>query len=146
VDQLRELPGVEVTGYVPDVRPWLARATVAVAPLRIAAGVQTKVLEAMASALPVVTTARALRGLTPAVHRLIVTAETPSELTDAVVQLLTDPVGARRRGLAARAGVIAEYSWDAALSRLLAHIDSPGLAPRPPLTIPDSSTSMATTI
>jgi polysaccharide biosynthesis protein PslH len=54
IEQLRSLPHVDVTGAVPDVRPWLAQATVAVAPLRIATGIQTKILEAMASGLPVI--------------------------------------------------------------------------------------------
>ena len=56
VEALQSEPGVEVTGFVPDVRPFLARASVAVAPLTIAAGVQNKILEAMSSGLPVVAT------------------------------------------------------------------------------------------
>ena len=58
----RALPGVHVTGRVPDVRPYLAHAAVAVAPLRIARGIQNKVLEAMAMARPVVASPQAHRG------------------------------------------------------------------------------------
>ena len=63
VRDLGELPGVQVTGAVGDVRPFLARAWMFVAPLRIAQGVQNKVLEAMASNVPVVCSERVLAGL-----------------------------------------------------------------------------------
>src|SRR5215469_6834947 len=63
VQQLARQPGIEVTGRVPDVRPYLAHAAVAVAPLRVAQGVQNKVLEAMSMAKPVVATPQALEGI-----------------------------------------------------------------------------------
>src|SRR5690606_11948467 len=64
---LAQTPGVRVTGFVPDVRDHVAAASVCVAPLHIARGVQNKVLEAMAMARPVVCTPQALEGI-PAEH------------------------------------------------------------------------------
>lgn len=63
VEQLASLPGIEVTGRVADVRPYLAHANVVVAPLRVARGIQNKVLEAFAMARPVVATSAAMKGL-----------------------------------------------------------------------------------
>src|SRR5450830_1901821 len=60
---LAALPGVQVTGTVPDIRPYLAHASFAVAPLRIARGIQNKVLEAMAMRMPVLVSAQALEGI-----------------------------------------------------------------------------------
>jgi glycosyltransferase involved in cell wall biosynthesis len=65
VRALEKYPNVIVTGTVPDIRPYLARATVSVAPLRIARGVQNKVLEALAVGLPVVGTTESFKGITP---------------------------------------------------------------------------------
>src|SRR5262249_12084445 len=62
VRELEAISGVEVTGFVPDVRSYLARAQVSVAPFSIAAGVPNKILEAMAYGLPVVATPRAVQG------------------------------------------------------------------------------------
>jgi hypothetical protein len=67
VRDLARLPGVRVTGAVPDIRPYLAHSRAAVAPLRIARGVQNKVLEAMAMARPVVASPQAVAGIRPCV-------------------------------------------------------------------------------
>ena len=75
----RELKGVEVTGGVPDVRPYVAAASVVVAPLRIARGIQNKVLEGMAMARPVVTTPGALEGINAVHGRDLLVGETPGE-------------------------------------------------------------------
>jgi sugar transferase (PEP-CTERM/EpsH1 system associated) len=125
VEDLGRAAGFEVTGYVPDVRPWLAQATVAVVPLRIAAGIQTKILEAMASGLPVVATPRAVQGLLTEVAHIVETAETAADLAAKVVRLLRDPQLARQQGLEGRRRVAAEYSWECALERLLQLIENP---------------------
>jgi sugar transferase (PEP-CTERM/EpsH1 system associated) len=119
VESLRELDDVEVTGFVPDVRPWLSRATAAVAPLRIAAGIQNKILEAMASGLPVVATPLAVQGLTSGVARAVQTAETADEFAAKVLHLLRNPLLARTAGLESRDRVRADYSWERSLNRLL---------------------------
>jgi sugar transferase (PEP-CTERM/EpsH1 system associated) len=123
--RLRELEGVEVSGSVPDVRPWLALASVAVAPLMIAAGLQNKILEAMASGLPIVSTARAVQGLTRDVAAAIDTSENAEGFAAHVVRLLLNPRLARERGLEGRKRVIADYNWDRALHQLLGLIEDP---------------------
>ncbi len=110
--------GITVTGRVPDVRPYLRHAAVAVAPLRIARGIQNKVLEALAMARPVVCTPPAAEGLRPAPLVTQATADTP----EAVARLVLDNL-ARGAVPAHRAYVVEHYSWDAnlaVLDRLLA--------------------------
>ena len=86
----RRYEGVEVTGFVPDVRTYLAKAQVAVAPFSIAAGIQNKILEAMAYGLPVVATSRAAQGLSPSVADLVDTGDTAEEMASKIVLLLRD--------------------------------------------------------
>lgn len=107
-------PAVIVTGQVPDVRPWLEAADVAVAPLRVARGVQNKVLEAMAMARPVVATPAAAEGVDHAGAIRLAS----DGFAEAVSALLDDRVAAERLGRAARAQVIARYGWGARLGLL----------------------------
>jgi polysaccharide biosynthesis protein PslH len=125
IEDLRQLGQIEVTGSVPDVRPWLAQASVAVAPLRIAAGIQTKILEAMAAGLPVVATSRAVQGLTSSVAEMIRTGDTADRLAAHVVELLRDREAAYRRGLEGRKRIAAEYSWETSLQSLLRIVEHP---------------------
>ncbi|MCK6551936.1 TIGR03087 family PEP-CTERM/XrtA system glycosyltransferase, partial [Myxococcota bacterium] len=90
-------PGVTVTGAVPDVRPHLARATVMVAPLRIARGIQNKVLEGMAARVPIVLTSRALEGLDAEPGRHVLVADEPQAFADAVLASCRDPARAAER-------------------------------------------------
>ncbi len=113
--RLQEIPGVEVTGFVPDVRTYLAQAHVAVAPFSIAAGIQNKILEAMAYGLPVVATSRAVQGLSREVAQLVGVADTPEEMGAAVLVLLRNP----ESGHMGRERVKVEYSWSNSLDRLL---------------------------
>lgn len=112
---VRALAGeaVIVTGEVGDVRPWLAAATVVVAPLQLARGVQNKVLEAMAMAKAVVASPAAAEGIDHA--GTIVVAERPAV---SVCDLLADADRRRSLGAAARARVIVRYGWDARLAGL----------------------------
>ncbi len=118
VSDLSALPGVMVTGEVPDVRTWLAGADVVVAPLRIARGVQNKVLEAMAMARPVVLSAAAAEGIdaTDGVHFRI--AASAREEARFVSELLGDNERCATLGQAARAHAMAHYGWDARLAGL----------------------------
>ena len=109
--------GVAVTGRVPDVRPYLAHASAIVAPLRIARGVQNKVLEGMAMAKPVVASLTALGGIAAKVGTEILRAETPDEFADAIYQVVTTERGADI-GRNARRRVVADYSWSASWDRL----------------------------
>ena len=118
VRALATLPGVTVTGEVPDVRPWLAVANAVVAPLLLARGVQNKLLEAMAMARPVVASTAAAEGIdaTPGEHLLV--ADGANAMADAVCSLFDDKTAAAAMGQAARARMIARYGWDARLAPL----------------------------
>lgn len=117
---LAETPGVEVTGAVPDVRPHLADAAVAVAPLRIARGVQNKVLEAMAMGRAVLGSPAALEGLDVAVGEECLSAGAPGAWRDRLVALLGDPAERSRLGHAARRRVEQSYGWAARMEPLVA--------------------------
>ena len=110
--------GVIVTGEVPDVRPWLTRADVVVAPLAIARGIQNKILEAMAMARPVVASPQAFEGIDAEPGRDLFVAEGAAAQAEAVAALLDDPARGAAIGAAARARVEARYAWDARLAPL----------------------------
>jgi len=105
--ELARQPGVVVTGSVPDVRPWLAHAACAVAPLRIARGVQNKVLEAMAMARPVVASAQAAEGIRAEAGRDFTLALGEAEFARAVVAQLQTVSSAAP----ARDCILAHYDW-----------------------------------
>lgn len=133
VRRLGQLPGVEVTGQVPDVRPYLAAARVSVAPFRLAQGMQTKVLEAMAMARPVVVTSKAHRGLGAKPGEHLFVADDPGAFADTVVRLLHSPGLRTGMGRAARRFVEAHHSHaelGSQLERLLAEAGGkPAAAP-----------------
>lgn len=110
---------VTVWGEVPDVRPFLAAATMVLAPLRLARGVQNKVLEAMAMARPVMLTPEAATGIAAqdGRHWLVETARTEAMHARACA-MLADPEAMARMGEAARAYVIAHHAWPAMLAGL----------------------------
>jgi sugar transferase (PEP-CTERM/EpsH1 system associated) len=117
VQELGKLPGVIVTGTVPDVRPYIAHAAVSVAPLRIARGIQNKVLEAMAMATPVVVSPQALEGIDAVPGSELVLAEDATAFVDAVATLLAGQDSAAAAiGAAARAKVQRRYSWSSNLA------------------------------
>jgi sugar transferase (PEP-CTERM/EpsH1 system associated) len=118
VRALARLPGVTVTGFVEDPRAWLRKAAVSVAPLRIARGIQNKVLEAMAMGLPVVGTRSATQGVGGQAGRDYLLADSAEEQAQAVCALLREPERARELGRAARAFVEAEYDWETCLRPL----------------------------
>jgi sugar transferase (PEP-CTERM/EpsH1 system associated) len=122
VRDLAQLPGVRVTGAVPDVRPYLAHARAAVAPLRIARGVQNKVLEAMAMARPVVASPQAVDGIRPCSELLAWTADTPEASARLLLKLLHEPATATL-GDALRAHVSRHYSWCENLARVEAILE-----------------------
>jgi sugar transferase (PEP-CTERM/EpsH1 system associated) len=118
VRRLAAMPGVQVTGPVPDVRPYLGDAAVAVAPLRVARGVQNKVLEAMGMGVPVVATARAREGLEARPGRDLLVEDDAQPFADAVVDLLRRPARRLELGRAGRAFVESHHSWAASMARL----------------------------
>jgi glycosyltransferase involved in cell wall biosynthesis len=120
-------PRTIVTGAVPDIRSWLAAADVVAAPLRIARGIQNKVLEAMAMARPVVASPAAFEGIEAEPGRHLVVAGGARAQAEAIAGLLADPARAGAMGQAARARMVEAYRWDARLAPLAQMI---GLAPR----------------
>ncbi len=110
--------GVTVTGTVPDVRGWLAAADVVVAPLRLARGIQNKLLEAMAMARAIVASPAAFEGIDAVPGRDLLVADGARAEADAVLALLADPPRAAALGAAARARVEARYGWAARLAAL----------------------------
>ncbi len=114
--RLAELPGVHVTGRVADVRPYLAHADVSVSPLRIARGIQNKVLEAMAAGRPVVASPGAFQGIRARPGQDLLVADGAAAMAEAVGAVLS---GAHPGlGAAGRAAVEAGYAWPAVLGRL----------------------------
>lgn len=116
--RLEESEGITVTGYVDDVRDYLNRADVCIAPLMIARGIQNKVLEAMAMAKPVVCTPEALEGIAATPGQHLVVAKGVTNFAKATVSLLRDHDRALQIGTAARARVEACYSWHGNLQLL----------------------------
>ncbi len=116
VKALAKHPGVAVIGEVPDVRGWLAQAAVVVAPLKLARGIQNKVLEGMAMARPVVASEAAATGIDH--DGTILVGATVGEMAEQVNRLLADSRLASELGKAGRQRVIDRYSWEARLSPL----------------------------
>jgi sugar transferase (PEP-CTERM/EpsH1 system associated) len=119
VRALVTVPGVNLVGQVPDVRPFVASASVVVVPLRLARGIQNKVLEAMAMGKAVVAAPAALAalGTVPGVHLLA--ASTPQEWVDAIGGLLANPQQRQQLGIAARQYVEQNHHWERCLQPLL---------------------------
>ncbi len=115
---LAENPAVQVTGSVPDLRPYLQRATAAVAPITYGAGIQNKVLEALACATPVVASPQAVSALEIRAGEEILVSREPREFAGQVLTLLADPTLQRRLGQAGRQFVERHHSWDAVAARL----------------------------
>jgi sugar transferase (PEP-CTERM/EpsH1 system associated) len=108
-------PGVTVTGRVPDVRPYLAHARAAVAPLRIARGVQNKVLEAMAMARPVIATSAATRALLVTTRREVWVEDDPLLFAQATIETLRNPE-LRNLGPSGRNYVEQHHNWNRLMS------------------------------
>ncbi|MES1925731.1 TIGR03087 family PEP-CTERM/XrtA system glycosyltransferase [Salinisphaera sp. T31B1] len=120
VRALAELDGIEVTGAVADVRPYLAAADVAVAPMRIARGIQNKVLEAFAMGLPVVMTPQAAAGLRPVGPEFADVVEPHQAFADAVLSRF----GSNPQTAAAARGYVSRYyGWPARFDELLSLVE-----------------------
>ena len=118
LDVLRRDPAVVLTGWVEDVRPYIAQAAVCVAPLRIGGGTRLKLLEAMAMGRPVVATRLGAEGYPLADGRELLLADTPADFAARVVALLRSPERGAALGRAARAFVEEHYDWQVIVPRL----------------------------
>lgn len=112
---LRRVPGVHVSGTVPDIRPYLQYATLVVAPLQVARGVQNKVLEAMAMEKIVIATPQALEGISAVPDAEVIEADGAAEFIRHVGLQLTS---FRDIGPAARRRILSDYNWERNLRRL----------------------------
>lgn len=122
VRQLSRLDGIEVTGAVQDVRPYLAHARAAIAPLMIARGVQNKVLEAMAMARPVIATPQAMEGIRQHPHLQRWVTDTPELFAQHALTLL-DPLKGKQLALEygqiGRRFIQENYHWETNLQKVL---------------------------
>lgn len=119
VQQLAMNEGVEVTGTVADVRPYLTSADIAICPLHIARGVQNKVLEAMAMARPVISTTAGLEGLDVQVDHDVLRADTSREWCDSIMLLLRDESLRSELERNARICVKNKYNWESRMADLV---------------------------
>lgn len=115
---------VHVTGTVPDVRPYLQHAAAVVAPLRLARGIQNKVLEAMAMARPVVAAGTCVRAITADPQPGLQPADDVDAYVERLSALLADRAAADAAGRSARDFVLGAYSWDAHLAGLDRHLEA----------------------
>ncbi len=115
---LGTIEGVSVTGSVADVRPFVGKAALTVAPLEIARGTQNKILESMAMGVPVVCSPQAAGGVDAVPGEHLLTARDPDEYVTAILSLLES--AARRGSLAAaaHARVLSNHSWASSMQRL----------------------------
>ena len=123
VQALAALPGVTVTGSVPDVRPFVRNSAVNVAPLAIARGTQNKILEAMAMGVPVVTTALAAGGVDAEAGRHLLVADGAVATAAAVLQVVSDQVERARLSAAGRQRMLSHHDWSRSMLRLDGIID-----------------------
>ncbi|PKO89926.1 MAG: sugar transferase [Betaproteobacteria bacterium HGW-Betaproteobacteria-10] len=114
-----------VSGTVPDVRPYLQHAGVVVAPLRVARGIQNKILEAMAMERPVIATAECAAAVDAEKGTELITATRASEFIEAIETQLANPEAAIAIGQAARARVVTRYSWEAHMSHIDRYLPMP---------------------
>lgn len=115
---LEKLAGISVTGYVPDVRPHVAGAAVAIAPLSIARGTQNKVLECMAMGIPVVASPQVAKGVQASPGRHLLVGKTPEEFAAHIVKLLENSQLRTTIAGAARGQVVLGHSWPESMKLL----------------------------
>lgn len=118
LDPLRRNPAVTLTGWVEDVRPYFADATVYVAPLRMGGGTRLKLLEAMAMAKPIVATSLGAEGYPVRDGHELILADKPAAFADAVISLLREDKRRAELGRTARAFVEQRYDWRAIVPRV----------------------------
>jgi hypothetical protein len=123
VRRLGSLPGVTVTGSVSDVRPYLQRSALMIAPLNIARGTQNKILEAMAQGVPVVASALAARGVDAIPDEHLLVARSPHEYISAITRILERPDERSRLAIAGRERMRSHHDWSRSMRLLDRVID-----------------------
>ncbi len=115
---LGELPGVTVTGSVPDVRPFIRGSALMVAPLAIARGTQNKILEAMGMGVPVVTSSAAAGGVDAEAERHFLVADSAADTAAAVLRIVQNPAERARLAVAGRERMLSHHAWPRSMERL----------------------------
>jgi glycosyltransferase involved in cell wall biosynthesis len=115
---LQKHKNILVTGSVEDLRPYLRRATISVSPLLYGAGIQNKILEAMACGTPVVTTPLAIRSLNVENGKELCVANNPESFSQVILELLDDPVKCDQIGTAGRQYVEQHHDWSKIAAQL----------------------------
>ncbi len=118
--ELASLPGVSVTGYVPDVRPYYWHSKLSIVPLRIGGGTRLKILESLAAGCAVLSTSIGAEGLNLQHGTHLLLADTPELFADSVVRLLIDPLLRERLARQGQIQVCQEYGW----SGIVSHLDT----------------------
>lgn len=118
IRDLGRLQGVTVTGSVPDVRPHVRSSALMVAPLAIARGTQNKILEAMAMGVPVVTSRAAAGGVDALPEEHLLVADTPQEITQAILRIIEQPSERARLARAGRERMLSHHAWPHSMKRL----------------------------
>jgi len=118
IRKLGKIPGVVVTGSVPDVRPYVQRCSVNVAPLNIARGTQNKILESLAMGVPTVASTQAATGIDAVPGEHFLTASSPQEYAEGVIRLLSDSKERKRYSDAGRARMLTHHQWEGSMEKL----------------------------
>jgi glycosyltransferase involved in cell wall biosynthesis len=129
IQALAQNPGVEITGWISDTRPFVADAAVYVVPLRMGSGTRLKVLEAMAMGKAIISTTRGVEGIACTPNDDVVIADTSTAFARAVIELLRDPQRRRELGRNARALVESKYDWRAIIPQFDQVYASPKTTP-----------------
>ncbi|HWQ12426.1 MAG TPA: glycosyltransferase family 4 protein [Roseiflexaceae bacterium] len=123
VDRLPRGAGLELAGYLPDIRPAVARSWACVVPLRQGGGSRLKILEALAAGTPVISTSKGAEGLDLVAERDFLLADTPADFAAATLRVLRDPVLREMLSRNGRRVVAARYDWQPIVQRLNAFIE-----------------------
>jgi sugar transferase (PEP-CTERM/EpsH1 system associated) len=118
VQRLGNQPGVVVTGSVGDVRRYVRRSALSIAPLRIARGTQNKILESLAMGVPVVCSPIAARGVDAVPGEHLLTAGDAAENVEIILRLLANPAERRRFAEAGRSRMLSHHGWDRSMRQL----------------------------
>jgi sugar transferase (PEP-CTERM/EpsH1 system associated) len=118
---------IVVTGTIDDVRPYLQHAATVVAPMRIARGIQNKILEAMAMGKAVIASATCAAAVDAVAGQELLTATSPEEYVAAITQVLEAPETATAMGRAARQRVVERYTWEAHMKAIDPYLPAPSL-------------------
>jgi glycosyltransferase involved in cell wall biosynthesis len=124
IRKLAQSAGIEVTGYVADVRPYLRKAAVCVVPLRVARGVQNKVLESMACGRPVVATPESVAGLDLTDGQELIVAGSPERFAESVIGIMEDAALSETLSLSARNFVEQRHAWKPLLQGMVEVVES----------------------